>query len=226
MKLGALRDPAAPAEYETRRLVSDLFHQLSQPLTTLGCSLELALLQTPTTEEYGQIVIQALHQAEKASALATAIRELLDAGHPGEKAEVIDLGRAVEDTVGDLLPVAESAGVGISYVPRSACPVRFNAQRLRQGLFHLLGFSIGAGGRGAVVTIHLEKRAQQAVLGLTVSRNAASNETSMAGPDQELLQRLGLGISRAIFEAAGGSFSVQRGGSNLLVKLRIPGKCR
>lgn len=226
MKLGALRDPAAPAEYETRRLVSDLFHQLSQPLTTLGCSLELALLQTPTTEEYGQIVVQALHQAEKASALATAIRELLDAGHAGDNAEILDLRRAVEDTVGDLLPVAESAGVGITCVTQAACPVWFNAQRLRQGLFHLLGFSISASGRGAAVTIHLEKRDRQAVLGLTVSRNAASNRISMTAPDQELLQRLGLGISRAIFEAAGGSFSVQRGGSNLLVKLRIPGKSR
>ncbi len=87
MKLPALADPTETADCEIRRLTSDLFHELSQPLTNLCCSLELALLQSPTTEEYGQIVSQALVQAEKASELATAIRELLDASHPGEKAE-------------------------------------------------------------------------------------------------------------------------------------------
>jgi hypothetical protein len=51
MKLLATASPAAPAECESRQLVSDLFHELSQPLTTLCCSLELALLQTPTARD-------------------------------------------------------------------------------------------------------------------------------------------------------------------------------
>ena len=97
----------AGVECESRQLVSDLFHQLSQPLTTLCCSLELALLQTPTAEQYSEIVSQALSQAEKVSALATAIRELFDASLAGQCGEVLDLRRAVEETVGDLLPVAE-----------------------------------------------------------------------------------------------------------------------
>jgi hypothetical protein len=74
-------------ECESRQLVSDLFHQLSQPLTTLCCSLELALLQTPNAEQYGEIVSQALSQAEKVSALATAIRELFDASLAGQGGE-------------------------------------------------------------------------------------------------------------------------------------------
>jgi hypothetical protein len=46
MKLLATASPAAPAECD-RQLVSDRFHELRRPLTTLCCSLELALLQTP-----------------------------------------------------------------------------------------------------------------------------------------------------------------------------------
>ena len=88
---------------------------------------------------------QALVQAEKASELATAIRELLDASHPGEKANIFDLSHAVGDAVGDLLLVAESAGVEIAYVPPPPCPVWFDSHRLRQGLFHLLGSLIGMG---------------------------------------------------------------------------------
>jgi signal transduction histidine kinase len=221
MKLTMSANPTAPAEYENRLLVSDLFHQLSQPLTTLCCSLELALLQSPTAKEYGQIVGQALHEAEKASALANSIRELLDAVHPGEKAELLDLRRAVGDTIGDLLPVAESAGVKIACLPPSSCPVWFNAHRLRQGLFHLFGSLIGVGGRGSVVTIELEARGPHAQLGLAVSGVADSHGTSQPQPDRELLQRLEMGISRSIFEAAGGSFSVEREARNLMVRVRI-----
>ena len=110
MKLVTMKNPAAAAECESRQLVSDLFHQLSQPLTTLCCSLELALLQTPSAEQYSEVVGHALGQAEKVSALATAIRELIEAGQAGYGGELLELRRAVEDAVADLLPVAESAG--------------------------------------------------------------------------------------------------------------------
>ena len=113
-------------------------------LTTLCCALELALLQSPTLEQYGEIVTQALGQAEKASSLATAIREQFDAGQPGGSGELLDLRRAVEEAIADLLPVAESAGVQVGFVPGLACPVWFDTPRLRQGLFHLVGFAIGS----------------------------------------------------------------------------------
>jgi hypothetical protein len=121
MKLVTMGNPAATAEGESRQLVSDLFHQLSQPLTTLCCSLELALLQTPSAQQCGEIVRLALAQAEKVSSLATTMRELFDAGQAGEGGEVLELRRAVEDAVGDLLPVAESAGVQFCYLSGPAC---------------------------------------------------------------------------------------------------------
>jgi C4-dicarboxylate-specific signal transduction histidine kinase len=208
---------AAPAECESRQLVSDLFHQLSQPLTTLCCSLELALLQTPTAEQYGEIVSHALAQAEQVSSLATAIRELFDAGQASEGGEVLELRRAIEDAIGDLLPVAESAEVQVFYVPGPACPVWFHAPRLRQGLFHLIGFAIGSRGPGAALKTELAERGAEAVLTLTVSGHGPVSANS----DQELLRRLGLGIVRAIFEAAGGSVSVDRSAEYLRVEVRL-----
>ncbi len=222
MKPPALAGPAAAAEGEIRQLTSDLFHELSQPLTNLCCSLELALLQSPTTEEYTQIVSQALLQAEKASGLATAIRELLDAGHPGEKADVLDLSHATGDAVDDLLPVAESAGVEITYLPQPACPVWFDPHRLRQGLFHLLGSLIGMGAHGSVLRIELEASGPQTVLALKLSAIADNIGESEPQPDRELLQRLELGLSRAIFEAAGGVFSVERGSGSMFVRVSLP----
>jgi hypothetical protein len=216
----AMGNPAAPGECESRELIFDLFHQLSQPLTILCCSLELALLQTPGAEPYSEIVSQALGQAEKASSLATAIRELFDAGQKAERGQVLELRRAVEDAVGDFLPVADSAGVHVQCVPGAACPVWFDAPRLRQGLFHLIGFVIGSGGAGAVLTIELADRGTEAMLALTVS--GACDNASDAHPDMALWRRVELGIARAIFEAAGGNFHAKRSMNRLSVEVGLP----
>jgi hypothetical protein len=221
MKLITMENRILPAEYESRQPVSDLFHQLSQPIPTLCCSLELALRQTPEPEQYREIMSQALCQAEKVSSLATAIRELFDAGQPGENGEILELGTAVADAVTDLLPVAESAGVQVCYVPGPACPVWFDAARLRQGLFHLMGFVIGSGTPGDSVKIELAEHRAEAMLALTLSRERVYDQPPDSISDQELLRRLGLGIARAIFVAAGGSLTVKRGGEGLRVEIRL-----
>ena len=226
MRLKIMENPSAAAIGEPRQLVADLFHQLSQPLTTLCCSLELAQLQNPTAEQYGEIVSRTLEQAEKASWLATAIRELFDAGQAGGDGEVLELRWVVEDAVADLLPVAQSAGVQVCYSPRSPCPVRFDAQRLRQGLFHLLAFGFASGGPGAVLKIELEERGAEAWLTLILSGHGEFDGASPAGPNHDHLpddmaRRLGLGIARAIFEAAGGSFRLQHGADCLSVEVGL-----
>ena len=227
--------PVLP-DCESPRLVADLFHALSQPLTTLCCSLELTLQQTPTEKQYRESVARALAQAEQVSWLATGIRELLDAGDAGPDLEVLQMQAAVHDAVTDLLSVAELAGVRICYLPRSPGSVRFEARRLRRGLFHLMGFVVGWGG-GAVVRIELSESGEQVVLALTVSGEGISREAmeSAESPEssspasssqdalpRDLTRRLGLGIARATFEAAGGSFRAERGIESMIVEVRLP----
>ncbi len=227
--------PVLP-DCESPRLLADLFHALSQPLTTLCCSLELTLQQTPTEKQYRESVTRALAQAEQVSWLATGIRELLDAGDAGPDLEVLQMQAAVHDAVTDLLSVAELAGVRICYLPRSPGSVRFEARRLRRGLFHLMGFVVGWGG-GAVVRIELSESGEQVVLALTVSGEGISREAmeSAESPEssspasssqdalpRDLTRRLGLGIARATFEAAGGSFRAERGIESMIVEVRLP----
>jgi signal transduction histidine kinase len=85
-----------------------------------------------------------------------------------------------------------------------------------------MGFVIGAG--GSSVRIELAERGVEAALTLAVSRAGIPDGLSPANSDQELLRRLGLGISRAIFEAAGGTLTVESGANGLSVQVRIQGR--
>ncbi len=226
MKLLTMGSPAARLGGESRQLLSDLFHQLSQPLTTLCCSLELALLQAPSAEQYGEILSHALDQAEKVSGLAIAMRELFDASEAGDDGEVLELHKAVEDAISDLLPVAESGGVQVCYAPGPGCPVWFEAPRLRQALFHLLGFVVSSCSPDGVVKIELQEQGEEVVLVLTASGGHPLDEASTTGSDQELSRRLGLGIARAIFEASGGTVSVEQSAQCRSVEVRLPRRVR
>ncbi|MGH9536525.1 MAG: sensor histidine kinase [Terriglobales bacterium] len=212
---------------EPRRLVSDLFHALSQPLTSLCCSLELTLQQTPTQAQYRERVAGALAQAERASWLSSAIRELLDAAESGEPGEILQLQAAVRDAVSDALPLAESAGMRLGYLPQSVCPVYFAAQRLRRALFHLLGFVVGWGRSGALVEIKLSESGKDALLRLTVSGESAVGEREPESLTEEdrarlLSQRLGLGIAWNLFEAAGGTLCAGSEVNGISLEVRLP----
>ncbi len=85
--------PALPARGKSQKrcpspeeLLRELFHGLSQPLSTLRCSLELALRRQPlTATEYRDLLQHALAQAEHAACLIVSLREMLESGEPGEQ---------------------------------------------------------------------------------------------------------------------------------------------
>ncbi len=70
--------------------------------------------------------------------------------------------------------------------------------------------------------IDLEERERDIVLGLAVSRASALAAASTASSDQEFSRRLGLGIAHTIFEAAGGSFTVEHSAECWSVEVRLP----
>ena len=69
--------------------------------------------------------------------------------------------------------------------------------------------------------IELAELGAEAALKLTVSRVGVPDGLPSANSDQELLRRLGLGIARAIFEAAGGTLTAESGVEGLSVQVRI-----
>lgn len=56
--------------------MDDLLHELSQPLTSLCCQLEVLLSKPRTNVEYRYCLARALEQAEIAARLTQQLREL------------------------------------------------------------------------------------------------------------------------------------------------------
>jgi len=63
---------------DSEQLVSDLFHELSQPLTTLSCCLETLLKRIGTTSPNRRDMRIALEQAGKIIKLIADLRELVE----------------------------------------------------------------------------------------------------------------------------------------------------
>jgi len=105
------------SEQERRQLVSELFHALSQPLTALRCSLEMALSGRFSPGPSQENLQLALEHAEQIARLATGMRELLEADAPGSARTLVNLETCLGEAVVDLVPVAEAAGVQLRFRP-------------------------------------------------------------------------------------------------------------
>ena len=89
-------------------VLGELLHSLSQPLTSLRCSLEVSLDEA--AERPQAAVGIALQQTERVIAMIQLMREYLDAEQPGPEPRVL-LDGVLRGVVEDLASVADVLGV-------------------------------------------------------------------------------------------------------------------
>ena len=117
--------------------VSSIFHDLSQPLTALQCSLELALARDHTIEEFRTSVEAALHNAQRLRQRLLFLRALRDAEEPGNTSMPLGLDRLLQQLREDMLPLFESAGRSLEMTCEPV-KVPANEAKLMRGFFYLL----------------------------------------------------------------------------------------
>ena len=206
------------------RLLDDLFHALSQPLTTLRCGLAVSLQKPRTTARYRRDLQVALQQAESVAHFAAGIREVVQAGVPDQDQLASDLSQCLREVGSHLQPVAESSKVRLHVSSGSDCPVKLEAGRLRQALFRLMEFALQSSRAGSQIRVNVTRENPEAVLTMFIvpqeQRNPPGRPRSQDGA--ELGRRLIYAIARRIFETAGGHLRIRRGPKRMTLTVRLP----
>jgi signal transduction histidine kinase len=192
---------AANCEYQI--VLADLFHALSQPLTTLQCCLAGSLQKPLSAEGYRRELQIALRQVKSVFFLTAAIRELVVCETSNGRQHSSDLSACVREVVDDLLPVAESSDLELTLRCRGSCQVTLEAGRLRQAVFYMVEGALNQSRPGSEISICLAPVRSEA--GLTVLISAPRKETRDsrkygAANISALHRRLTLAIARCIFE--------------------------
>ena len=117
--------------------VAEVLHDLSQPLTALECGLELSLRQDKTVAELRNRMETLLEAAQLLRRRVLELRALQDAADAGNTTVPVAIDGLLECLREEFSPVAELAQIGLEVKCRPARAYG-NAERLRNGFFHLL----------------------------------------------------------------------------------------
>jgi len=216
---------------EYQQLMTDMFHDLSQPLSTLTCLVEVNLLLSRPLKQLRRDLKIALQQVRSIVQLFRNLRELWEAGNVQQDQQVFSLTGCLREVLADLLPVAKSTHVKVTLTSGSDCLVNFQASRLRQALFHLLESALGASPASAKVKITAGEENDGVRVTVEVSlvggagskaQDSGSTAESAERKQREFKRRLGLAIARRIFETADGSLHAEGSGERLWLEVRLP----
>ena len=133
-------------------LIGDLFHALSQPLTSLRCVIEVALLEVRDPEEYRETLQQCLALAEQISVLAAGLRELQDTPKSEDAGPKLALQICLREMAEEFSPLAAAEGkkLLLTTLPES-CDVQEAAAR--RALFLLLQNALELSAADGVITL-------------------------------------------------------------------------
>jgi signal transduction histidine kinase len=207
-----------PGQDEEVSLLAAIAHRLSQPLTALRGTLELARLKAKSVPEYRAAVEKALESADRVAWFLQDLRELAEASAPAGEGASVSLDEVTGSVVDDLRPIAASHGVSIQSRLEKGLVAETYREHLYQALLKVLHDAILRSPEGKNVRIELRSVPDGAQW--VVARQGApfpfaetelSLNTLLTG---QILARavgesfLALAAAKQLVEALGGSLSI------------------
>jgi len=199
-------------------VLGELLHSLSQPLTTLRCSLELSLeLSIEEVAEQQEGVAAALQQTEKVIGMIQLMREYLDAEQPGPEASSTALAPVLRSVIEELSSIAAVRGIQLRLVGTCVAAMPVPEPRLRLALQYLIATTMEAQPVGGKVTLLLGEGPAAAVLRVKGERGFRGLKQGATSPPAQrdpvgaisasgsALRRVRLAIALRVFETAGAS---------------------
>jgi signal transduction histidine kinase len=191
-------------------ILGELLHSLSQPLTTLQCSLELSIEQV--AEQQQSSVASALQQTEKVIGMIQLMREYLDAEQCGRETNPVALDPSLRGIVEELASVAAVRDIQLCLAGKCTAALAVPEARLRLALQYLIAALIEAQPVGGRVMLLLGEGAAGTVLRAEGSCRLRAFGGRGANPGQETststLRRVRQAIAVRVLEGAGASLVV------------------
>jgi hypothetical protein len=205
-------------------VLGDLLHSLSQPLTTLQCSLELSIDQV--AEQQQNSVASALQQTEKVIGMIQLMREYLDAEQPLRGTEVVALDPALRGLIEELASIAAVRDIKLRLAGKCAATLPLPEARLRLALQYLITALIEAQPFGGKVMLRLGEGPAGAVLRAEGSccPQSEGGRAANSGQEPPALRRVRRQIAVRVLEGAGASLVVANNhrGEPIAFVLRLP----
>ncbi len=199
------QNPEAHAIY--LRTLSHSLHQMAQPLSTIQLTLELALLNATSIEQYRDAVEGVLADMRRVVDGLQFSRTLTRFQQPATDARPVSLSRAIENALSDLRCTLESSQLQIMFSPYDQELIQISPARLRQMLFFVLQAVQGSSQAGDVLTVDVQEAADRLVLRVRrINRRMGDGAVSDAPRDEQVDKALAL--AEAIVNSAGGKFMV------------------
>ena len=209
----------ARKELEWRqRFVSDVFHSLSQPLTALHCSLELALRKKNTVDQCRQALRDALSLAASAIESAKFIRLLAEAEDPGELKR-LNLSAAFRQVLEELEPITRSQGVSIESTIAQEIVVAADSARLTQVFLVLLDRAMKHAG---LRQVRIESQILDADIIVTITAGVMPGIRSASPIDANAVVDRGLILAERMVHALQGELGVHHSADGFGFVLRLP----
>jgi two-component system OmpR family sensor kinase len=221
-----------------RRFTADASHELKTPLAVLRGDIEVALRRERTPEEYQRVLQSSLEEIGRLTKLTEDLLTLArsDADESVLELEQVQLDQLASEARAYIAPLADSAGVALSYdAPPSPVAVEGDQKRLKQLLVNLLDNAIKYTPAGGSARLALAVEDSCAVIEVTdTGRGIPASALPhiferfyrQTDPRDSRVTGFGLGlaISKWIVDAHGGSIEAdsQEGrGSKFTVRLPL-----
>ncbi len=194
------------AEVDVQRsFVSEVFHNLSQPLTALHCSLELALFRDHNFEDLRGSVEAALQSADCLRQRLLLLRDLNDALDPGDLSQPTDMHELLTELHQELLPlfasVEQEFDLELEGGPRL---VRAYKNKLMRALFYFLEYLFRYSPPGAPLSLQVHcaenRQAEISVAAASCLPVAPSSENESTPPCSCEIE-----IARRTLQSVGGN---------------------
>lgn len=190
-------------------VLDELLHSLSQPLTSLRCSLELSLdpsIEEPAERQH-ESVATALQQTEKVIGMIQLMREYLDADQPGPEECSAALAPVVQSVIEELSSIAAVRGIQLRLVGACTATLPMPELRLRLALQYLIAIMMEAQPVGGKVTFLLGEGPAGAVLRVEGERrlHPPDYHEPATPASRSPLRRVRLAIAMRVIETAGAS---------------------